>query len=284
MINGKTQLYGLIGNPIEHTKSPFIHNTVANYYSHNIIYVPFKVDKYKVKEAVEGLLASNIQGLNITVPFKEKVIPYCYKIDKEAKHIGAINTLKRTNDGFVGYNTDVNGLHRALISEDIKIYGEDIIIIGAGGAAKATAYLCAREKAHSIYILNRTIEKANELVTSIKKTFSGLDIHPLALDDYLMLPNKRWIAIQTTPIGMHPNVKDNIITDNSFYKQLKVAVDLIYNPLETSFLKKAKKYNVKTTNGLKMLVYQAILSYEIWQNIDIDDKVVIEICNRIINK
>ena len=160
MINGHTRTCGLIGNPVEHTMSPVIHNTLAGMLSHNLIYVPLLVEEGNLKDAIKGAFALNLLGLNITVPYKSQVIPYLARIDDLAEKIGAVNTLVRISEGFAGYNTDMPGLYRAMSSEGIEIQGQDVILLGAGGAARAVAFLCASKGVNKVYLLNRSLEKA----------------------------------------------------------------------------------------------------------------------------
>ena len=160
MIDGKTRICGLFGNPVEHTLSPVIHNTLAKRCGINMVYVPFLVDGDQVKQAVEGARALQLLGVNVTVPHKSAVIPYLAEIDREASLIGAVNTLVPAENGFKGYNTDLPGLYRALVSEGISLSGEEVILLGAGGAARAAAFLCALRGAERVYLLNRSLEKA----------------------------------------------------------------------------------------------------------------------------
>ena len=159
-IDGRTRLCGLIGNPVEHTMSPVIHNTLAKMEGRNLAYVPFLVEKGQVRKAVEGAFALDVLGLNVTVPYKSEVMEYLVGIDGMAEKIGAVNTLVRTEHGSKGYNTDLMGLYRAMCSEGIRIEGEEILILGAGGAARAAVFLCVSKGAAKVYILNRTVEKA----------------------------------------------------------------------------------------------------------------------------
>jgi shikimate dehydrogenase len=275
-VNGKSQIYGVIGNPVEHTLSPEIQNTFGRRYQHNIMYVPFKVEKDKVKEALDGLWAANVQGFNITVPFKKDVIPHLIEIDEEARRIGAVNCVKRMENGYKGFNTDINGLYQGMLKDDIFIKDENVVILGAGGAGKAVAYLCAREKAASIYVLNRNLDNAQEVVDGVKTYYPEANFKVLSFDQYLQLPEKDLVVIQTTPVGMSTYVEEAVIEDDDFYKRVKAAVDVIYEPYETLFLKKAKSFGAKTMNGLPMLVYQAIISYEIWKDIKIEDEDLIK--------
>ena len=159
-IDGKTRTCGLIGNPVEHTLSPMIHNTLAKLSGHNLVYVPFPVEPGSLDKAIAGAGALNLLGLNVTVPYKSEVIRSLREIDDLARNIGAVNTLVKTDDGYKGYNTDMEGLYRAMTSEGVKIAGEQIVLLGAGGAARAVAYLCAVKGADKVYMLNRTLSKA----------------------------------------------------------------------------------------------------------------------------
>lgn len=145
-INGHTRLCGLIGNPVEHTLSPVIHNTVAEEMHDNLVYVPFHVEQGNLQKAIAGAYSLNVLGLNVTVPYKQAVIPYLDCVEGLAEKIGAVNTLVRTENGFQGYNTDMMGLYRAMEEEGIAFEAEDMILLGAGGAARAAAFSLRRER------------------------------------------------------------------------------------------------------------------------------------------
>ena len=162
-IKGTTRVCGLIGNPVGHSISPVIHNTLADITKTNMVYTTFKVDKEDVAKAVEGAYALDILGLNVTVPHKQGVMDVLVDIDPLAKAIGAVNTLVRKDGGYKGYNTDILGLKRELEDESISLCGNNCIILGAGGAARAIAFLCAQSGANKVYMLNRTIEKAENI-------------------------------------------------------------------------------------------------------------------------
>ena len=168
-INGRTRTCGLIGNPVEHTLSPLIHNTLAQELSQNLVYVPFLVSGgvAELAQAVKGAHALNILGMNVTVPYKEAVLPFLEQIDELAAKIGAVNTLVRTQNGYKGYNTDMTGLQRAMYSEGISLQGESILLLGAGGAARAVAFLCAQCGAKKIYLLNRSLDKAEKVAAEV---------------------------------------------------------------------------------------------------------------------
>ena len=163
MIDGKTRTLGLLGDPVEHTMSPLIHNTLSEKLGLNNVYVPFHTKAENLEAAVKGAYALNILGLNVTVPHKNEVMQYLSELDEGGQAIGAVNTLVRTENGYKGYNTDMMGLLREVRSYGVELDGQDVIILGAGGAAKAVAYMCVSNGAGHVYILNRTVAKAQAL-------------------------------------------------------------------------------------------------------------------------
>lgn len=266
--NGRTRTCGLIGNPVEHTMSPVIHNSLADMFGHNLVYVPFHVEK-DLQKAIEGAYALNILGMNVTVPYKSEVMQYLVETDKKAEQIGAVNTLVRTEHGYKGYNTDMPGLYRAMKEEGIELTGEKVLVLGAGGVARAVAVLAAEKGAEKICILNRTIEKAKSIVAEIKEMMPQADIAALALSSYEELEGEEWIGIQATSVGMSPNLDAVVIEEPGFYRKLKVGYDLIFNPYETKFMKLTKAAGKEAYNGLKMLLYQGIIAYELWNGIKV---------------
>ena len=271
-IDGKTNICGLIGNPVEHTLSPIIHNTLAERLGHNLVYVPFPVESGKVAQAVAGADALNILGLNVTVPHKSEVIAALQEIDTLAKDIGAVNTLVRIDGGYKGYNTDMEGLYRAMLSEGIRIEGEQIILLGAGGAARAVAYLCAVKGADKVYLLNRTLSKAQMVAQEVNRKMGREVILPMLTEDYVTIPDGKYLAIQGTSVGLAPNVEDVVIEDSAFYKMLHTGFDLIYSPWETRFMRLAKEHGGRAYNGLKMLLYQGIIAYELWNDVHVSEE------------
>lgn len=262
MIGGKTNVCGVIGCPIEHTISPLMHNFYAGETGLDLAYLPFLVQPGQVEAAVKGAFALNITGLNVTVPHKQKVIPYLTGLDDAARVIGAVNTLVRRKEGYQGYNTDAAGLHRAIQEEQITVTGQTCILLGAGGAAKAAAYLLAKEGAKKIYLLNRSVEKAEQLAHHIRQTLGYQPIEAGSLAAWRLIDENSCLAVQTTSVGMYPRSEDILIDDPEFYEKLHTAIDIIYTPAETSFMKMAA--GAKTMNGLAMLLYQGVAAFELW--------------------
>lgn len=271
-IDGRTRTCGLIGNPVEHTLSPVIHNTLAERLGHNMVYVPFLVEEGRVSDAVKGAYALNLQGMNVTVPYKSEVIDSLKDIDTLAENIGAVNTLVRTGGGYKGYNTDMEGLYRAMDSEGIRIEGEDIILLGAGGAARAVAYLCASKGAGKVYLLNRTLQKARTVAEEVNQTTGAEVVIPMMLDEYTRLPDRQFLAIQGTSVGLYPHVEDVVIEDRAFYQRIHTGFDLIYSPWETKFMRLVRENGGAAFNGLKMLLYQGIIAYELWNGVKVSEE------------
>lgn len=274
-INGKTRTCGLIGNPVEHTKSPAIHNTLAQEMGINMTYVPFFVGNGQLEAAVKGAFGLNILGINVTVPYKNEVIQYLDDIDSLAKNIGAVNTLVRTDKGYKGYNTDITGLFRAMQSDGVSVKDEEVIILGAGGAGRAVTYMCAANGAEKVYLLNRNIAKAEAVAEEVNRD-PGMDcVTAMGLSDYKKIltgQKNRYVVIQCTNVGLSPDIDDVIIGDADFYHYVKYGYDLIYSPWETKFMALVKSNGGMAYNGLKMLLYQAVDAFELWNGCKVSDE------------
>ncbi len=275
-IKGTTRVCGLIGNPVEHSISPLIHNTVAGMMGLDMVYVPFKVEPEGVDAAIQGAFALNVQGMNVTVPHKQAVIEHLDDIDELAQRIGAVNTLVRTDKGYKGYNTDIIGLHRELTDAGIELKDSIVVIIGAGGASRAITFLCAREGAGKIYLVNRSVDKAEALAKDVNECFGREVVVARSLEE--SCPNESgYIVIQTTSVGLYPDCDSAPVEDEAFYEKALAGVDIIYNPAKTKFMKFMEAAGKPAYNGLKMLLYQGIAAFELWNNVtvsrDIVDKV-----------
>ena len=276
-IDGNTYICGLIGNPVAHTKSPAIHNFLAEKTGFNLAYGAFPVDTGKLETAIPGAFALGIKGLNVTVPYKQDVIPLLSDIDPLAKKIGAVNTLVRTGEGYKGFNTDMPGLLRALTRDGVDIKGEDVIILGAGGVARAAAMMLEEGGASSVTIINRNTDRAEELAGAVNDTCGRSFAHPLPISGIDRLPlDSKYIVIQATSVGMHPDTEKAVIEDPEFYKKVKVGYDLIFNPPETKFMKLCKEAGAESYNGSKMLLYQGIIAYEYWTGLSVGDELADE--------
>lgn len=282
-INGQTALYGIIGNPIKHTSSPAIHNHISEAMGIDSVYVPF-VANDDLETVVNGLYALGVRGLNVTVPYKSDVMKYLCGIDDMAGRIGAVNTLKYSEGGYYGYNTDILGLKRELDEEGISLKGRDTVILGAGGAARAVAFLCASREPASVAIVNRTKDKACDIKKDVLvyAEETGMpepdkNIRAVALDDIDELKGSDLIVFQCTNVGLSPWDDECVLNDEAFYNKVAVGVDLIYKPAVTRFMKYVEDAGGKAYNGLKMLLYQAVCAYEIWNEVSVPDTVIHDI-------
>lgn len=255
--------------------SPVIHNTLSQSMGINMAYVPFHVKDGQLEAAVKGAYGLNILGMNVTVPYKSDVVAQLAEIDPLAEKIGAVNTLVRTEGGYKGYNTDMTGLLRAMKSDGINIEGEEVIILGAGGVGRAVAFLCAANGADKVYLLNRNVEKADSVAAEVNKALATEHVEPMALSDYQKLlrgAENRYVVIQCTSVGLSPNVNDVVIADGDFYHYIRFGYDLIYSPRETQFMKYVTDNGGMAFNGLKMLLYQALDAFELWNGCKVSDE------------
>ena len=277
-INGYTRTCGLLGNPVEHTLSPVIHNTLAEQMGINLAYLPFHVEDGLLEHAVKGAYALNMLGLNVTVPYKSDVIPFLKEVDPLARRIGAVNTLVRVDGGFKGYNTDMPGLYRAMCSDGVKLEGEKVIILGAGGVARAVAMLLWEKGASQILILNRTLERAEAICKEVNGYAGRTVACAMELDGYHTLPEgEKYLAIQATQVGMFPKTQDAVLTDPAFYRRIHTGYDLIFNPPKTRFMQLVEDAGGKAYNGLKMLLYQGVIAYELWTDSKVNDELSLQV-------
>lgn len=264
MLTGRTKVYGVLANPVEHSLSPQLHQGLAEQLGLDMVYVPLKTPVEKVGEAIAGAYDMNFYGMNATLPHKVALLPYLKEIDAEAEAIGAVNTLVRVEGGYKGYNTDVPGLRLALLDAGMPLTGRPVLILGAGGAAQAAVYLAAKEGAKEIYILNRTLERAQSLARFGRKHFPGCPILALTLADWRQLPVQPYLALQTTSVGMWPHMEAAPVEEAAFYENITEAYDIIYTPEETKFLQLVRAAGGRGVSGLSMLLYQGIVAFEHW--------------------
>ena len=260
-IKGSTNIVGLIGHPVEHSFSPPMHNAAFKALDMDYAYVAFDVDPSNLKSAIEGAKSLNIKGFNVTIPHKIGVMDFLDGIDEVAELIGAVNTIDFKD--MKGYNTDGIGAVKA-IEEVTSIKGKNIVIAGAGGASRAISFYIAKYGADSLTILNRNIDKAQKLARDVSE--SGLigNVKSDSINDINSYLDDADILINTTPIGMHPNVDvEPIATADHLHEDMAV-VDAVYNPNETVLLKEAIKAGAKPVYGIKMLLYQGAESFRIW--------------------
>lgn len=264
-ISGKTRVCAVIGDPVEHSLSPVMHNAAFKKLGLNLVYVAFKVTRNELKEAISGARSLGLRGLNVTMPHKKAVISYLDETDSTAEAIGAVNTILNNQGKLIGYNTDGKGAMIALKENGIYPEEKKMLILGAGGAAKAIAFQAAQE-VEELVILNRTSEKATKLAELLCKKF-GNKVKGGALSAEVLKEELKTtdILVNATSVGMHPDVNRSPVPSDLLRRELCV-MDIIYNPLETKLVKDAKSVGAKVVLGLEMLLYQGAVAFEIWTN------------------
>jgi shikimate dehydrogenase len=262
-ITGKTKICGIIGDPIEHSMSPAMHNAAFGALGLDYIYFPFHVRQDELPGAIAGMRALHIVGLNVTIPHKVDVIPLLDRLEPLAKKMGAVNTIVNEGGVLIGSNTDAPGFLQALRSQSIEPKGKKIVIIGAGGAAKGIVFILA-EVGASLVILNRTISKAEELASQIAQYYhQNLKTMTLSEENLIGALDGADVLVNTTSVGMVPDV-DRTPVSSSLLNPKLVVYDIIYNPLPTRLLREAKAAGARTVDGLDMLVWQGALAFKKW--------------------
>jgi len=263
-VNGKTRVCAIIGDPVEHSLSPVMHNAAFKKLGLNLVYVAFTVTSTELKTAVLGAKSLGLKGLNVTMPHKNAVMNYLDAVDSTAKSIGAVNTVLNNQGKLIGYNTDGSGAMIALQENGVDPEEKKLVLLGAGGAAKAIAYQAAQD-VEELVILNRTPEKAKKLAEALKSFGAKVKAGTLSskvLEEELPTTD---ILVNATSVGMPPDVDISPVPSDLLHSDLSV-MDIIYNPLETKLLKDAKSAGAKVVSGIEMLLYQGAVAFEIWTN------------------
>ena len=265
MISGKTRVCGVIGDPIEHTMSPVMHNAAFKELGLDYLYVPLRVKREELGKAVESMRTLNIRGLNVTLPHKVAIIPFLDELDPLAGKIGAVNTIVNDDGVLTGYNTDATGFLQALLERGGEPKEKKVVILGAGGASRAISFILAERDAHLV-ILNRLLELdwAEELAQRISQVFAK-EVKALELNEknLEMVLEGADILINATSVGMSPDV-DKTPVPARLLKPGLIVVDIVYNPIKTRLLKEAETTGAQTIGGLDMLAWQGAIAFEKW--------------------
>ena len=265
VVTGKTRLCGIIGDPVEHTMSPAMHNAAFARMGLDFWYVPFRVKPEDLAQAVAGMKALNIRGLNVTIPHKVAIIPFLDELDLLAKKIGAVNTVVNDNGVLQGFNTDAIGFLDALMQKGVEPKGKRVVLLGAGGAGRAVSFVLAERGAHLV-ILNRRLELdwAEDLARQLSQTF-GREVKALESTERNLAQalDGAYILVNATSVGMSPNI-DETLVEPDLLKPSLVVFDAVYNPVKTKLLRQAEQIGAQTISGLEMLVWQGALAFELW--------------------
>jgi len=262
-ISSDTKLYAVIGDPIEHSFSPLMQNIAFQRLGLNSVYLAFRVRSQDLESAIAGMRSLGVSGFNVTVPHKVSVMRYLDRVDRLAVDIGAVNTVVNEGGTLIGYNTDGEGALAALREEGVELKGRKVVLLGAGGAAKALAFSIA-PAVGKLIILNRTESKARDLASSLKGRLSsaveGRKLTETSLRNELADAD---VLINATSVGMYPKADETLVKREFLHRGMTV-FDIVYNPLMTRLLKEAEAASVHAMGGVKMLVYQGALAFELW--------------------
>lgn len=275
MISGAARICGVIADPIGHTVSPAMHNAAFEQVGIDCLYVPFQVKKEELGKAIAGMRALNIRGLNVTIPHKVAVIPFLDDLDDLAQRIGAVNTIVNDDGVLKGYNTDATGFLRALLERGVEPKGKTVSILGAGGASRAIS-LALVERGSNLIILNRTWDKVKEQADRISQLCQR-EVQALKLnkENLAKALNKADILVNTTSVGMSPDIEETPITAD-LIKPPVIVFDIVYNPIKTRLLREAETAGAETISGIDMLVWQGALAFEKWTGLKAPVKVMRE--------
>jgi shikimate dehydrogenase len=261
-ISGKTQVFAVIGDPITHSLSPIIHNAAFEHLSLNMIFLAFRVTPDQLEHAIKGVRALGIRGLNVTMPHKNSVTMFLDEAEAAVKFLHAANTILNQDGRLRGFNTDGIGAVRALKGNGMELSGKKVLLLGAGGAAKAIAFSLAKE-VEELCILNRDKTKARELASLLGPWGKKIVVDELAPSQISERMRKSDLLINATSVGMAPNAHESLVNPHWLRPGLCI-MDIVYNPVETKLIRDAKAADAKTINGVEMLLYQGAASFEIW--------------------
>jgi shikimate dehydrogenase len=263
-IGTSTQLCAVIGNPVEHSLSPAIHNRAFQELGLDFVYLAFRVED--AKSVAMGMRAlENFRGLSVTIPHKVAIIEHLDEIAEVDRQIGSVNTVVNENGKLIGSGSDGPGARMALIDSGVKLTGQRVMMLGSGGASRAIAFDLAHHAAPSSLVILGVIE--DELIGLVKdlKATTGIPVFGEMLDDKSLPPRveEAQVIIHATPIGMHPKTDASLVPKELMHRDLAI-MDVVYNPLKTKLLQDAESLGLQTVSGADMFVNQALFQFEIW--------------------
>ncbi|MBU0473653.1 MAG: shikimate dehydrogenase [Bacteroidetes bacterium] len=282
-INHNTKIIGVIGHPIKHSLSPMMHNYAFNKLDLDFVYLPFDIAAANLKDALRGMVALGIEGFNVTIPHKERIVDFLDELSDSAKIVNAVNTVVNENGKLHGYNTDVDGIIKTLEDYKEDLHGCKVSVIGAGGAARSVIYTLINSfNVEKINIINRTVGKAESLKDyfTSKMLFEKIKTYELAPPDVIEILSKSKLIVNASSIGMSPEEDDSPTTIPESFNDKQIVFDLVYNPRKTKFLSIAESQGATILNGLKMFVEQGAKAFELWTNEKMPTDRISEILNK----
>ncbi len=275
LITGKTKLLGVIGHPVEHSLSPVMHNAALTHLGLDYVYIPFPIEPQNLQTAIQGFTAIGVVGFNVTIPHKQAILPLLSEIEPIAKSVGAVNTVCRKNNKWIGRNTDIEGFLAPLQTTYDQDWSQKIaVILGNGGAARAVVAGCSQLGCAEIHVVGRNMQNLQQFRHSWGNLPSSVNLQVHTWDSLPSLIGQANLLVNTTPVGMHPKIEESPLSAEEM-AQLPpgaIAYDLIYTPNPTKFLQQAQQSGAIAIDGLEMLVQQGAAALKIWlsQQIPVD--------------
>lgn len=261
-IDGRTEIYGIVGWPLGHTRSPALHNAAFERMGMNAVYVPMPVAPGGLRAAVEGVRALGIKGLNVTVPHKVEVAKYLDRVEGVAAELGAVNVIVNRDGELVGHNTDVEGFGLSMEKSGAKVEGAEVAVLGAGGAARSVIRALIDAGAGGIQLFNRTLSKAEETADALGGADAGIDVRAFSDAKVDTIISDCSIIINATSLGLKAD--DELPMNPALIRRGQLVIDLIYEPWKTRLLEAAETAGATATNGYGMLVFQAFEAFRLW--------------------
>jgi len=277
----KDKIIGLFGENIGSSLSPDIHNYLANVMGDKYHYFLFDLKANNLKKAVDSIKILNIRGVNVTIPYKKEVIKYLDKVDEKVDKIGAVNTIINEEGILIGKNTDVDGFDEMVYNKGINFADKKVVLIGAGGAARAVIYYLTEQSPKEVNIVNRTLRRTEVLKEVFNDDIENLNIAELGSENSNEKIEEADIIINATPLGMANRFADKSPVKAEQINEKQTLIDLVYNPRITKFLQIGKKKKARIVSGIEMLIFQAVKSFEIWTNSLVEYHVVKELINNL---
>lgn len=266
MITGKTKLLGVIGYPIEHSLSPVMHNAAIAQLGIDYVYLPFPIKPEDLHTAIQGFAAIGVVGFSVTIPHKQAILRFLSAVEPIAQAVGAVNTVIKKNNSWIGTNTDVEGFLAPLQAHQQNWSQKIAVILGNGGAARAVVAGCAKLGCAEIHVVGRNVQRLRDFSQSWENSPLQVNLNVHRWDELPELIPQADLLVNTTPIGMYPKIDESPLSaaEMANLSSQAIAYDLIYTPNPTKFLQQAQKIGVTAIDGLEMLVQQGAAALKIW--------------------
>ena len=272
LITGKTKLLGVIGHPVEHSLSPVMHNAALTHLGLDYVYIPFPIEPQNLQTAIQGFTAIGVVGFNVTIPHKQAILPLLSEIEAIAQAVGAVNTVSRKNNKWIGTNTDIKGFLAPLQKRDDQDWSQKVaVILGNGGAARAVVAGCTQLGCAEIHVVGRSMQNLQQFRNSWSNSPLAINLYVHTWDSLPSLIPQAHLLVNTTPIGMHPKIEESPLSAEEMAQLPSgaIAYDLIYTPHPTKFLQQAQQLGAIAIDGLEMLVQQGAAALKIWLELPI---------------